>query len=236
MLNDLKAKLKTFLTFKKSDRKKQIDDAHKQLVMLIAFAGSAILVTFIVGRNIWDKTIYQYKVNEEAAKYEAILKENVAAINKIKSNVNALKADDALNLANLKTDDKTPLQVVLDAMPTSGDGITLGSSLQDKIFSLSKANVSLSVNNSSAKSENTKSKKLSSTSGKPVSMIFGASITGSVSDVKDTLEIMERTIRPISVTDINVHGTDDSMTVDVKAKTYYTPKVNYKLGKMEVNP
>lgn len=234
MLEDVKLKLKSLLSIKGNNQHKKTDDAHKQLVMLIAFAGSAILVTFIIGHNLWDKTIYQYKVNEEAAKYEAILKENVAAISKIKNNVNALKADDALNLGNLKTDDKTPLQVVLDALPTSSDNITLGSSLQNKVFLHSKANVSLAV--SGADNKEKSSKKGTGVEVKPSSMKFNATITGSVSAVKDTLETMERTIRPINITDLDIRGTDDAMTVDAKAKTYYAPKVNYKLGSTEVNP
>lgn len=216
-----------------SERKrKQIDSARQQLVMWLSLAGCAVIITLIVGLNFWHKIVYQHKVNVELGKTEAILKKNVDSIKSLKDNVNALKSDEALNLPQLKSEGKSSLQLVLDAMPTKHDATSLGSSLQERI--LSRSGVAITAMDVSPSTDQDTSESASDKSAQAAQ--FSVTISGSISAVKNALHDMENSLRTITINDMTLDGTNDKMTAKITATTYYLPKVQYKLGEKEVKP
>ncbi len=237
----MKFDLKSLLSSSIVGKRQQIDSAQKQVMMWLSFAGCAVVVTVIVGCNFWDKIVYQTKVNTEVGKTEAILKDNITKIKRIKSNVDALKADESLNLSQIKSDDKSPLQVVLDALPTKNDFASLGSSLQDRILSRSGAFIqSINIDEtheastSSSSSSSSSSEKTLGLPAKPVH--FSVTFSGTINDIRDTLRDLNNSIRTIVINDLQIDGSDDKMNARVSATTYYSPKVNYKLMQKEVTP
>lgn len=239
---DLKSLLPNYIIGKRQ----QIDSAQKQVMMWLSFAGCAVVVTLIVGCNFWNKIVYQTKVNTEVGNTESILKGNVEKIKKIKSNVDALKADEALNLSQIKPDDRSPLQVILDALPTKNDTTSLGSSLQDKILTRSGVvvqaiNIDSNDTELSSTKPNTK-KKFSSFSNErtlglaAIPVHFSVTISGSIHYIQKTINDLNNSIRTIVINDIQIDGSDDRMTAHINATTYYAPKIDYKLMQKEVAP
>lgn len=223
-------------------KRQQIDNARKQVVIWVAAAGCCAVIAIIVGIRLWQKIQYQNKVNSQLQTAEKTLKSNVSAIDTIRTNVDALKSNERLNLTQLKSDDQSPLQVVLDAMPTQDNRTALGSALQDKVLSLHGATIqNLTVisddSTSSASTDTASSSASGDTSTLNVAATpieFSVELSGDYNSIQKTIEDMERSIRTIVINSMSIDGSDDKLTVKIVATTYYAPKINYKTSTTEV--
>ncbi len=227
-------------------KRQQIDSTRKQVVFWVAAAGCCVVIALIAGVRLWQKIQYQNKVNSQLQTAEKTLKSNVSAIDLIRTNVDALKSNEQLNLSQLKSDDQSPLQVVLDAMPTQDNRVALGSALQDKVLSLHGATIqSLTVvsdDTSSSSTDTTTSSDSSSSSSTGGSSLnvaavpieFSVELSGDYNSIQKTVEDMERSIRTIIINSMTIDGTDDKLSAKIVATTYYTPKINYKTSTTEV--
>lgn len=240
-------------------KRQQITNTRKQVFTWVALAAALVVICLVVGWNLMQRINYQNKVNRDVGKTAQTMHDNVEAVDKLIKNVNALKANAALSLPNLKADDSTVFQVVIDALPTEDDSVALSSSLQNKI--LSKSGVTIeqinvdttesdsSSNSSSSSSSSSSGSSSSSSSGsgrsgvskaddvqfpvaKPIT--FRVSLVGSFDSVKSALQDIESTIRPITITKLTIDGSDDKLNATIEAQTYYSSKVNFKLGKKEI--
>ncbi len=240
-------------------KRQQITNTRKQVFTWVALAAALVVICLVVGWNLMQRINYQNKVNRDVGKTAQTMHDNVEAADKLIKNVNALKANAALSLPNLKADDSTVFQVVIDALPTEDDSVALSSSLQNKILSKSGVTIeqinvdttesdsSSGSSSSSSSSSSGSSSSSSSGSGKsgvskaddiqfPVAkpITFRVSLVGSFDSVKSALQDIESTIRPITITKLTIDGSDDKLNATIEAQTYYSSKVNFKLGKKEI--
>lgn len=236
-------------------KRQQITNTRKQVFTWVALAAALVVICLVVGWNLMQRINYQNKVNRDVGKTAQTMHDNVEAADKLIKNVNALKANAALSLPNLKADDSTVFQVVIDALPTEDDSVALSSSLQNKILSKSgvtieQINVDTTESDSSSDSSSSSSGSSSSSSSsssrsgvskaddvqfpvaKPIT--FRVSLVGSFDSVKSALQDIESTIRPITITKLTIDGSDDKLNATIEAQTYYSSKVNFKLGKKEI--
>lgn len=240
-------------------KRQQITNTRKQVFTWVALAAALVVICLVVGWNLMQRINYQNKVNRDVGKTAQTMHDNVEAADKLIKNVNALKANAALSLPNLKADDSTVFQVVIDALPTEDDSVALSSSLQNKILSKSGVTIeqinvdttesdsssgSSSSSSSSSSGSSSSSDSGSSRSGvskaddiqfpvaKPIT--FRVSLVGSFDSVKSALQDIESTIRPITITKLTIDGSDDKLNATIEAQTYYSSKVNFKLGKKEI--
>lgn len=242
-------------------KRQQITNTRKQVFTWVALAAALVVICLVVGWNLMQRINYQNKVNRDVGKTAQTMHDNVEAVDKLIKNVNALKANAALSLPNLKADDSTVFQVVIDALPTEDDSVALSSSLQNKILSKSgvtieQINVDTTESDSSSDSSSSSSSSSGSSSSssgsssgssksgvskaddiqfpvaKPIT--FRVSLVGSFDSVKSALQDIESTIRPITITKLTIDGSDDKLNATIEAQTYYSSKVNFKLGKKEI--
>lgn len=240
-------------------KRQQITNTRKQVFTWVALAAALVVICLVVGWNLMQRINYQNKVNRDVGKTAQTMHDNVEAVDKLIKNVNALKANAALSLPNLKADDSTVFQVVIDALPTEDDSVALSSSLQNKILSKSgvtieQINVDTTESDSSSDSSSSSSSSSSGSSSssdsgssrsgvskaddvqfpvaKPIT--FRVSLVGSFDSVKSALQDIESTIRPITITKLTIDGSDDKLNATIEAQTYYSSKVNFKLGKKEI--
>lgn len=226
-------------------KRQQISGTRKQVFIWVAAASAAVVICIIVGINLIQRIKYQTKVNGELGKTAETLKNSANSIDELISNVNNLRTNRQLTLTNLKSDDSTVFQVVIDALPTEADAVDFGASLQNEILSRSGVVIdSLSVDgpststgsasgsSTSTSTTNTTASAIAFPTAQPIS--FNISVVGSYDNIQETLENIQRTIRPIAIDSIRLEGTDDSLTADVRATTYYSPSVNYTTGTKEV--
>lgn len=218
-------------------KRKQISDAKKQVFLMVAGAAAAVMVCFVVGVNIIQRISYQNKVNGELAKTAKTLKQNVSNIDKLIENINNLKANQQLNLLNLKSDGSTVFQVIIDALPTEEDSIALSSSLQSKV--LTRSNVTVEQINVetgyTGKSLLAKRPSQSATKFPMASPItFRVALSTNYASLPNLLKSLENTIRPITIDKMVIDGKDDNLSVVINATTYYSSSVDYKTGTKEV--
>lgn len=226
-------------------KRQQIDGTRKQVFVWVALASAAVVICVIVGINLIQRIKYQTKVNSELGKTANTLKSSANSIDDLIKNVNNLRTNRALTLTNLKSDDSTVFQVVIDALPTEADAVDFSTSLQNEILARSGVVIdSISVDSvstsSSSSTSSTSSSSRSSTGSSAIAfptaeqMTFKVRVIGSYNNIKDTLEDIQRTIRPITISSLKLEGTDDKLTAEISAVTYYSPSVNYTTGTKEV--
>lgn len=224
-------------------KRQQIEDTSKQVFMWVAAAAAAIVICFVVGLNLFHRIQYQLKVNGELAKTAKVMSNNVSKINGLINKIDLLKTNKQLSLPNLKTDNSTVFQVVIDALPTEDDRTAFSSSLQNKILSnsgvkIESINVDSSDTGASTSSSSTSSKSTDSASSvafpKAQSFQFKMSFTGNFRQIQDTLSDIENTIRPILISKLTVSGSDEKLTATVEGITFYSNAVNFKVGSKKV--
>lgn len=223
-------------------KRQQISGTRKQVFIWVAAASAAVVICIIVGINLIQRISYQTKVNGELGKTAKALEDSADSIDGLIDEINGLRTNRQLTLTNLKSDDSTVFQVVIDALPTEADAVDFGASLQNKILSRSGVVIDSiaveapSTSSSSSSSSSSTSKKTSSAIAFPTAqpMTFSVTVIGSYNNIQETLKDIQRTIRPIIIDSILLEGTDARLTATIKATTYYSPSVNYTTGTKEV--
>lgn len=218
-------------------KRQQIAGTRKEVLMWVAIASAVVVICLVVGMNIFQRIQYQMKVNTEISKTAKTMEANVKAIDGLIKNVNDLRANRLLTAPGLKADDSTVFQVVIDALPTENDSVSLSSSLQNKILNRSGVTIEqISVDGESSSSSNDDDEVTTSNVEFPVAqpINFRISIVGTYESIKQTLADIERTIRPIIINSLEISGTDDRLTATIQATTYYSSNVNFQVGEKEV--
>ena len=219
-------------------KRAQIASANKQMFIWVAVAAIVVSVCVVLAFNFGQRIIYQFKVNGKLGDTSRTLKDNLATIDTLTTNVNKLNTNQDLNLPNLKSDSSTPLQVVLDALPTENDQVSLGASLQQNILASSGVTIQqISVTGSSvsaapATTTTTTATNDATASNQPTAqpIAFNLILVGNYDNIQKALQNIEKTIRPITINNVNLQGTDNNLQATISATTYYVPKVNYQLG------
>lgn len=222
-------------------KRQQIESTKNQVLIWVAVAACAMTVCLLIGNNLVQRINYQNKVNGELAKTEKIMHDNIQSINDLKSSINAMQTNKQLNLVNLKEDDSTVYQVVLDALPTEDDRAALGSSLQKKVLYRSGVNIeqisvvddAVALGSSNMQSDGGAE---STVYPKAKEISFTITVGGTFQTIQEVLKDIELTIRPVVVSSVNIEGSDDKLLATIRAITYYSPKVNWQMGSKGVNP
>ena len=222
-------------------KREQIAGTRKQVFIWVALASAVVVVCLVVGLNIVQRISYQGKVNGELSKADQALKSSVNSIDGLIDNVDALRADEQLNLKNLKSDDSTVFQVVIDALPTEDDSVALSSSIQARILAgtgvtIDQLSIESTGSTTSASSSSDDESTSSSSSAMPAAqpITFRLAVVGNYDSVTKFLQSIENTIRPIEIDTLEIEGSDDRLTATITATTYYSPNVDYTVGSKEV--
>jgi hypothetical protein len=223
--------------------KKRQQIAHANRSMFIWVAGASVIVAFalVVGQFLFQQMLFNEKVLNEKRTTDNTLSENIKAADGLKREVNTLLANDNLAESRAKPTDSN-LQVVLDALPTKLDGLNLGTSLQSVLLAGTARSIeALSVDSTSAGSEEDEAavEDASVTTGSsdaPQEITFRFTVGGDFNNIRNALRALDRSIRPIQVTAINIEGTDNNLNATVEAKTYYQASKTIELKEKTVSP
>jgi len=214
-------------------KRQQINAANKAVFAWIAVASLVIGVCgvfaqFLIRQLIFNNTVYGTLVTTRST-----LEKNIDAYDSLKSGVSKLVADSSLN-ALRNGENSTALQVIIDALPTEENRASFATSMQTKVlgptgviinsFSVIGSEADLSVATTT----------VSGTSASAFDFTF--SITGNYSQIKQAIQNMERSIRPITVQSIAVQGTSEKLEANVTATTYYQPARGIELNEVEKKP
>lgn len=203
-------------------KRQQIEVAGRTMFVWIAIAAVSISLCVATGQFLFGKWAHNNKVISAKDTASKTLDSNLKNIDGLILNVDALVANQAL--ASVKTNpNDSNTKSVLDALPTTFDPAALGTSLQQVILNRSGVTIeNIVVPQDSGEVPNAESV--------PQEMVFNFVITGQYSQVQQAIVDVERTIRPIKITSINLTGSDTDLRASVEATTYYQPSKTVKVG------
>jgi hypothetical protein len=212
--------------------KRAMISKDSQVVLIFAIVASIVVSACgVLGWSFIEDIAYNGKVIGELNTTNSALKGNKTAGEKIKYELGKLNDDSALKQLRADSDDSA-LQVILDAMPTKDSRSSWAASLQNEVLSRSGASVQTINVNDASSSENKTNTKGKTTSG-PQPLEFSVVLLGDEAAIQNTLRDMERTIRPIIVTNMTVNSGSE-LRVTITAKTYYNPLTEYVLTDKKV--
>jgi hypothetical protein len=205
-------------------KRQQIEVAGRVMFVWVAIAACALSFCAATGQYLFSK--WQHNNSVMAAKQKASdrLATNLVNVKNLVKEVDALVADNGLASVKTNTDDPN-VKSVLDALPITFDPAALATSLQQVVLSRSGVTIdSITV------PQEIEAQSADAMLPVPQEMPFSFIVSGSYDGIKNALVDVERTIRPIKVTSINLTGNDNNLRATVEAVTYYQPTKTVKLG------
>lgn len=205
-------------------KRRQIEIAGRAMFVWVAIAAVALSFCIASGQYLFSKWQYNNKI--VSAKYEAsgTLTNNIAAIETLKQEVDALVADQ--NLASVKTNENDPnIKSILDALPTTYDPAALAASLQEVVLARSGVaieGISVPPEIQTIDDEDAPAQDDSALDG-PQEITFTFVVTGSFDQIKDMTRDLGRSIRPIRVTSVSMSGNAANLRATFEAVTFFQP-------------
>ncbi len=201
--------------------------------MIVGF--SIVFIVFLIQRISFEEKVLTKQQNTVN-----VLNNNIAAVSELQDNIRVLESDENLKSVLLNSAQPT-IQTVLDALPSTANSTALASSLQSKILNRvpGVAIESLRVDPVSG----TETPTLDSQDSTSVSTEGVINFTFSVgtsaanqSALREVLLNIERSIRPINVTNITIESQGDRVIMTAAGVGYYQPEQKVQLVKEVVRP
>ncbi|MGB4761787.1 MAG: hypothetical protein WBP12_00355 [Candidatus Saccharimonas sp.] len=207
-----------------STKRKAIADSNRMMFIWVAgmsaVVGACVVVAIFLGQQI----AFRAQVISEMTNTVSVLSNNNKAVGDLADNIRVFETNEALNSVKSTPEEKA-LQVILDALPADRNTLALGASLQQILLTgVDGLSIDKIVVDTDSRSSDVNDVSI------PVQIQVSST---SASALKDMLVRMERSIRTIDVTGLEIERSDVNgqtryqMTVDAVA--YYEPAVEVKL-------
>jgi len=211
------AKIPTKL--KISNKHLQIDKANTNILIAASVAVAIVMFTIVATQAMLKQMAYQKLVIDKRSAAASQLTKNVKAANSLNEQFQAWDNAPESLIGNNEKNSK----IILDALPSKYDFPALATSLEGIIFgSGNKGTVSGTDNEAQAEQD--------SSSPNPIEIPLTVAASGNFTSAQKLIQDLERSIRPMKISQITLGGNDTSMQVSVTLTTYYQPekKLEYK--------
>lgn len=205
-----------------STKRKAIADSNRTMFIWVAGMSAVVGVCAVVAIFLGQQIAFRTRVVGEMTNTVSVLSNNNKAVDELAENIVVLETNEALNSTKATPEEKA-LQVILDALPADRNTLALGASLQQNLLTgvdgLTIEKIIVDADNSSDLD-----------SSIPVQIQVSST---SANALKDMLVRMERSIRTIDITGLDIERSDTNqqtkyqMTLDAVA--YFEPAVEVKL-------
>lgn len=213
--------------------RRSVLEASSRAMFLWVAGASILLVTVAV---VMVYVLKQLQFNETVIKHETtavkMLKENASNYNELKKNIDNLAANNAL--ASVRSSQSADnLQSITDALAATSDASTFAASLQNIIAP--RSGVSLESVNIPSAEDLDQSGPSDTMSVKPTELEYQIDALGSYQSITAFLDNLELTIRPVSVSMIQLTGTDNMLRARISLVTYYQPIKDFNITQKEIS-
>ena len=213
--------------------RRSVLEASSRAMFLWVAGASILLVTVAV---VMVYVFKQLQFNETVIKHETsavkMLKENASSYNELKKNIDNLAANNAL--ASVRSSQSADnLQSITDALAATSDASTFAASLQNIIAP--RSGVSLESVNIPSAEDLDQSGPSDTMSVKPTELEYQVDALGSYQSITAFLDNLELTIRPVSVSMIQLTGTDNMLRARISLVTYYQPIKDFNITQKEIS-
>lgn len=200
-------------SFKISSKHLQIDKANTNILIAASVTTAIVIFSVVAAQALINQMKYQSKVIGLRSKAASQLSKNVTAAKTLNEAYIAFDGSPESVIGNSEKNSK----VVLNALPSKYDFPALATSLQGIINN--------SGNKGSVTGTDDEANALqTSASPQTVDIPFQMNATGTTATIQQLLSYIERSIRPIKISQISISGSDTSLQVSLTAKTYYQPE------------
>lgn len=208
-----------------SGKRVQIDRAKAIMVGSVGTAVFLVVFSIVGSKALLERRNFQSKVTKEQEKAVKQLRDNLRARDEL---VTAYKqfVEQPTNVIEGKTAgtgdrDGDNARIVLDALPSKYDFPALATSLEKilqennfKVNGISGTDEELTQNSADIASAPTT----------PVEIPFTFTVSSTYPSIQGLIDVLHRSIRPIHIKTMSLSGKDNSMTLDITARTYYLPE------------
>ncbi len=215
-------------------KRQQIERSSR--VMFLWVAGASVIVGFalVISWFLVQQIVFKEKILSQKNDAISTLKNNNAAVEKLRGDLKVLETNSGLNASRINNDEKA-LQVVLDALPAEDNSLSLGASLQKKLVN-GVAGLSLDSLNMDQSDDATGNTNDDSTADlQTIHFNMEVSATNA-SALKELLQRFEKSIRVITIDSATIERTDSKVTMKIAAHAYYSPAKSIELKKKDVKP
>ena len=226
-------------------KRAQISKANKTMFIWVACASVVVSVSVVLVVMMVQKGMHNQKAISELNSTVRTLRQNNEVVGELENQVRALGSNEAL-LGLRASDDDNALQVILDALPAEPNPSALGASLQAKLLSDVRVN---SVQITPIDSLETPVDPVAgetaegSSGSEPVDkasvpetgrISFQFSVQGKPESLKALLDRLERSIRTIQISHLNIESSGGDQVLSVQGEAYYLPAKQVELKNMDV--
>jgi hypothetical protein len=221
-------------------KRTQIAKANKTMFLWIAIASALVGSALVVSIFLFQKAVFNEKVL--GAKQDTVnaLNTNNKVAPQLEDEIRVLDTDQAL-ISSKANDSDQAIQVILDALPSDGNSLALGASLQNKLLagvpgitSIQSLRVDPIAGVESLSDDTTVVDASATTAGNEIT--FQLAIKGSQEGIKSVLQNFEKSIRLIKVTSMQIETQQDGQLLTLQAKAYYEPSKSIELTDKVINP
>lgn len=205
-------------------KRTQILKANRVMFAWVAIVSVILGFTIVATIFMVQMLMFNERVLHEKEKTITILKTNNGNIDELEAQVRVLDTNQALSTVKANPNDQA-IQVILDALPSDKNELALGASLQKKLLA---GIPGLTVNTvqfeQSTQNSNVQNAAGNTESG-PFAIPFRLSVSGDENALKQALNNLERSIRTIDITSIQIESQGASRTLTIQANAFYEPAV-----------
>jgi len=220
-------------------KRTQISKANRTMFIWVAAASALVSFALVTSFFLGQKLIFNEKVLIEKNNTISTLNKNNKIVEDLETQVRVLDTNEDLASIKANANDQA-IQVILDALPSDANSLALGASLQNKLLAgiqgLTIESLQVDpVQGIESLTDGAVEDASVDETGENV-ITFSFSVSGNQEQLKQVLTNLERSIRTISITKLQVENQGTSQVMTVQAKAYYEPVKNIALYGKVVKP
>jgi len=223
-------------------KRQQIANTNKTMLIWVAAASALVAVAMVVSYFLLKQLTFNEKVLAEKSATIGTLRNNTEVAPKLQDNIRVLGTNSALESVKSDPEDSA-LQAVLDALPADANSLAFGASLQRLLIgevegaTIESASVDPVVGIESSSEEQAATEDASVGDGASEYKInFSFTIVGNDASLREVLQRLERSIRPVVVTSLTTESATNELKLTVSGHTYYEPARTVELKDKTVTP
>jgi hypothetical protein len=222
-------------------KRTQISNANRMMFIWIAAASALVSFALVASVFLGQKLVFNEKVLLEKNKTISTLDKDNKAVPDLETSVRVL--DTNADLATAKANDSDQaIQVILDALPSDANSLALGASLQNKLLSgvpgltIQSLQVDPVQGVETLTNGTVVSGSAPASTGTQNQITFSFSVSGNADALKQALTNLERSIRTIDITRLQVENQGNTQIMTVQARAFYEPVKTVSLYDKVVKP
>jgi hypothetical protein len=219
------------------NKRAQVLRANNSIFLWVAGAAAVVALSAVMLQFLVKQGLFHQKIISELSNTNKILEDNRETATALTDKVKALIADTNLESARANSTDSN-LQVILDALPTTGDTTSLSNSLYSQVVSpvglRVESVIAGSIDGVSVETPNATLDPAQTPT--PQTIPFAITTVGNVNQTTNLFKNLERTIRPLNPRTVTIKIADGTLNTTVTGESYFVGASKVDVGKKLVSP